>query len=226
MAVCTSAEEFVDRLQWDIPRFVLYGLSQYEWLAEPMREELNRGFTFFAIGLNAWAEIPAKDRASVWHVGAITGEALTHAALKLRAEAWARAASRGLQKPAATAVRDRDEPTRVEAAPAQKAESRDEPKANGKGRKRGPKPMLEVALRVAEVVARVAPGGDLRSKLDEICEALDEAEVPSPATWRKNEKRKYRSWSDCFEPEIAVKAIEYRLELARQQKKAASETLS
>jgi hypothetical protein len=40
-----------------------------------------------------------------------------------------------------------------------------------KGRKRGPKPDYETAGRVAEVIARVAPDGDSRSMLDEVCDA-------------------------------------------------------
>jgi hypothetical protein len=92
MAVCASVEEFEAGLHSDIARFVRYGISQYRWLAEPMRKELDSGFTFLVTRANPWAAIPETERASVWHVGAITGEALTHAALKLRAEAWARAA--------------------------------------------------------------------------------------------------------------------------------------
>ena len=61
-----------------------------------MRKELETGFALFVMRANPWAEIPEDERASVWHVGAITGEALTHAALKLRAEAWKRAADRRL----------------------------------------------------------------------------------------------------------------------------------
>ena len=69
---------------------------------------------------NPWAEIPEKDRASVWHVGAITGEALTHAALKLRAEAWTRAAEGGFPeaKQAGAAEPSGNEPTRTETGPA------------------------------------------------------------------------------------------------------------
>ena len=98
MAVCASVEEFEAELHSDIARFVRYGLSQYRWLADPMRKELEAGFALFVMRANPWAEIPEKDRASVWHVGAITGEALTHAALKLRAEGWTRAAGGGFPK--------------------------------------------------------------------------------------------------------------------------------
>lgn len=98
MAVCASAEEFEVELYSDIARFVRYGLSQYGWLADPMLQELDTGFTFFVMRVNPWAEIPENDRASASHVGTTTGEALSHAALKLRAEAWARAAKGGFPK--------------------------------------------------------------------------------------------------------------------------------
>ena len=74
----------------------------------PMRQELDKGFALFVMGANLWAEIPEKDRASVWHVGAITGEALSHAALKLRAEAWTRAAEGGFDIPKGTAPKPAD----------------------------------------------------------------------------------------------------------------------
>ena len=39
------------------------------------------------------AKVPDRDRETIWHVGAITAEALCHAALKWQAEAWKRAAA-------------------------------------------------------------------------------------------------------------------------------------
>jgi hypothetical protein len=221
MAVCASVEEFETGLRWHITRFVHYGLSQYQWLASPMRGELKQGFTFFLQGTDPWADIPEKDRASVWHVGAITGEALTHAAVKLRAEALSRAASRGAQKPAMTT--NPDELTRVEAK-AENAPNVNGPNATGEGRKRGPRPDPETAVRVAEIVTRVAPDGDWRSKLDDVCGALDEEKIPCPKRWRKN--RDYRCWGDWLERDIVVKAVEYRLQIAKQLKKGTSGTLS
>jgi len=53
-------------------------------------------------------------------------------------------------------------------------------------RKRGPKPDYETALLVAGIVARVAPDGDWRSRVDDVCDALDDEQVPVPATWRRN----------------------------------------
>jgi hypothetical protein len=93
-----------------------------------------------------------------------------------------------------------------------------------KGRKRGPKPDYETASRVAEIVARVAPDGDWRSKRDEICEALDNETIPFPAKWRRD--RRCRCWSDCIEAPIVIKAIEYRLETAKQRSQPTPETLS
>jgi hypothetical protein len=49
-----------------------------------------------------------------------------------------------------------------------------------KGRKHGPRPDYKTASRVAEVVARVAPDGDWRSRLDDVCEALDKEKIPCP----------------------------------------------
>jgi hypothetical protein len=92
------------------------------------------------------------------------------------------------------------------------------------GRKRGPKPDYGTASGVAEIVARIAPDGDWRSKLDDICEALDDEKIPVPTTWRKN--RQYECWSDCLERSICIKAIEYRLEMAKHRKKTAPETLA
>lgn len=108
LAVCGSVEEFEAELRSEVAPFVRYGLSQYQWLAEPMRQELDTGFALFVMGANPWVKIPEKDRATVWHVGAITGEALFHAALKLRAEGWKQAADGGF--PQATRP-DGDAPT-------------------------------------------------------------------------------------------------------------------
>jgi hypothetical protein len=225
MAVCVSVEEFEAELRSDIARFARYGLSQYPWLAEPMRQELDRGFALFVMGANPWAKIPEQDRASVWHVGAITGEALSHAALKLRAEGWKHVAEGGFSKANQTGAKEPsgDESTHNDAGPA--ANRTNPAKSDGKGRKRGPKPDHEAASLVADIVAREAPDGDWRSKLDVVCEALDTAEVPYPSRWRKRDKS-CDGWAAYDEKANAVKAIEYRLEIAKQGKKVALETLS
>jgi len=106
----------------------------------------------------------------------------------------------------------------------------------GHGRKRGPKPDYENAKQVYEVVARVAPDGDWRSKLDEvgealyhgvcnasdpkICDASDHEKIQPPLRWRK----KHNHWLNPPDRATMVKAIEYRLEIVR--KKPTSETLA
>jgi len=225
LAVGGSVEEFEAELRSDIARFVLYGLSQHPWLAEPMRQELERGFALFVMGANPWVKIPAKDRASVWHVGAITGEALSHAALKLRAEGWKHAADGGFSKANQTGATEPigDESIHNDAGPA--ANGTNPEKANGKGRRRGPKRDHDAASLVADIVAREVPDGDWRTKLDVVCEALDAAGVPYPTRWRKRDKS-CDGWAAYDEKANAVKAIEYRLKIAKQRKKVASETLS
>src|SRR5262249_5841072 len=93
-----------------------------------------------------------------------------------------------------------------------------------KARKRGPKPDYATASMVAGVVRRVAPG-DWRPKLDDICDALDEAKVPCPRTWH----RRYGGanlWSDYPEKATAIKAIEERLRTARNHPRPTPEILS
>src|SRR6185437_116513 len=49
MAVCDSVDHFEAEMRADIARFVHYGLNQYPWLADAMRQELDTGFTFFVM---------------------------------------------------------------------------------------------------------------------------------------------------------------------------------
>lgn len=225
MTQCASVAEFEADLRADIARFVQFRVGQYQWLGDAMRSELFAGFTFFIMRANPWAGIPETDRASKWYVGAIIGEALSHTALKLIAEATARAAAGGFPEPdqAGSAVPIEEESACTNAGLAVNGANPAE--SDGKGRKRGPKSDHEAASRVAEIVARVAPDGDWRLKLDNICEALDEAQIPFPTRWRKRD-RSCDGWAAYDERANAVKAIEYRLEIARQRKKATPETLS
>jgi hypothetical protein len=86
---------------------------------------------------------------------------------------------------------------------------------------RGPRPDYETALRVAEIVARVAGEGKWRRKLDDICVELDEQAVPRPKPWKK--KRGYSSWFDSLsEPQLAEKAITHHLEMAARRKTTVS----
>jgi hypothetical protein len=111
-----------------------------------------------------------------------------------------------------------------EAAPAAPAAMA---KSNGRGRKRGPKGGYKTASQVAEIVARVAPGGDWKDKLGESCSALDRAELPYPKTWPKRDLPLH-SWEDgaTLEPGLAKKAIEYWLKAAKLRKNPDPETLS
>ena len=94
-------------------------------------------------------------------------------------------------------------------------------------KKRGPKPDHETALRVTEIIKAVAPDGDWKDKLEEICSALDKAELPYPKTWPRRDLP-LNNWEDgaMIEPALAKKAIEHLLKIARQRKKNPPETLS
>ena len=90
--------------------------------------------------------------------------------------------------------------------------------------KRGPKPDYETATRVDAIVRNVAPDGDWRPKLDEVCEALDQDGIPCPPRWRGRCQTK--CWSDYPEKSTAVKAIEGRPKPAKQKPQPAFETRS
>ncbi len=77
-------------------------------------------------------------------------------------------------------------------------------------RKRGPKPNCALALRIKGIVDRLAEGTDWFSKLDEVCEALDEEEIPVPKAWRN---KRIVTWADsCTDQrDKTLKVIGYRL---------------
>jgi hypothetical protein len=104
MIVCNSVWEFEDALYSKIAAYARYYLSEQSLLADGMRDELDTGFTFFVLRANPWVTIPEEDRATAWHVGAIIGEALGDAALKLLAEAWKRASRDGFEATSAVTV--------------------------------------------------------------------------------------------------------------------------
>jgi hypothetical protein len=99
--------------------------------------------------------------------------------------------------------------------------------AAGTPKKRGPKLDHETALRVTGIVKTVAPDGEWKDKLEEICGAFDKAELPYPKTWPKRDPP-LKSWEDgaACEPGLAKKAIEHLLKVAKQRKKNPPETLS
>ncbi len=81
-------------------------------------------------------------------------------------------------------------------------------------RKRGPEPDYELAAQVAEVVLSVAVDQPWLSKLDDICEMLDDRNIRRPKTWKD---RGYASWCSAAvgERSLVVKAITHHLELDR-----------
>lgn len=180
---CNSAADIESELPAAIGRFVLISLRQYGWLSEAMKSELEIGFDFYTTGANPWAGISDEDKDSRWHVGALTGETLSNMALKFAAEIQARRTENAL--------------------------TAEVPKSSGVARKRGPKPGYESARLVAKIVTRVAPDGDWKSKLPEVCSALRDAEIPEPSRWENT------SWAKQ-EDNLVVKVIRRRLELARK----------
>jgi hypothetical protein len=86
--------------------------------------------------------------------------------------------------------------------------------------RRGPKPDYETALRVAEIVVRVAGEDKWRPKLEDICFELDENAIPRPKTWKM---RGHDDWVDGLsERHLVEKAIAHHLELAARHRKTFS----
>ena len=70
-------------------------------------------------------------------------------------------------------------------------------------RKRGPRDRTERYAEFSEAVGRLAPDGDWRPRLYDICEELDKlGTCPPPSTW-KDERMRQISWSDqlIYDPE-------------------------
>ena len=85
-------------------------------------------------------------------------------------------------------------------------------------RRRGPKPDLESPPKIQSIVLKTA-GQDLwKTRLEDICEALDDEQVPISAKWRREG---VRSWTTA-EPTLAKKKIEYALDMAKRQEKVSS----
>jgi hypothetical protein len=113
---------------------------------------------------------------------------------------------------AKAAAADTDNPIAMEEEAAPPAE---------KIRKRGPQRDYETALRVAEIVARLAPDGNWRARVEDICDELDDAEVRRPKPWKA---KGYPTWYDCCVGErgLVIKAIEHHMELAQEHKRTFS----
>ena len=111
-------------------------------------------------------------------------------------------------------------PNGVETAPAQ-PQPVVTPNSQSACRKRGPTRDYKTAARVAEVIARVAPEGDWRSRLDDVLMALDDEKIPTPKTWEQ--KHGYRNWyaavadSSTRGRHLAVEAIKHHLKRAKEQ---------
>jgi len=60
----------------------------------------------------------------------------------------------------------------------------------------GPKPNVDQARQVFEVVQSVAGEQDWKTNLDEICDAMDTAHIPVPRTWR-NRHPCIQDWTDA-----------------------------
>ena len=107
------------------------------------------------------------------------------------------------------------------------------PNSGSQGRRRGPKPDYDTPARVAEIVRRVAPDGDWRSKIDDVVLALDHGvcHASDPETCDEDHEkiplpRGWSNWANPPDHDTMVKAIEYRLKVAMQRKKATPEILS
>jgi hypothetical protein len=84
--------------------------------------------------------------------------------------------------------------------------------------KPGPQPNYVLAAQVAEVVRSVVGNQAWVPKLDDICEALDDREIPRPKTWKA---RGYLRWytAAVAERSLVVKAITHHLQLSKVNQK-------
>jgi hypothetical protein len=82
--------------------------------------------------------------------------------------------------------------------------------------KPGPPTDYETASRVAQTVAEIVAESNWRSRLDELCDALDDKKIPRPKTWRKRNPP-IGSWADAAttDRDLAKKAIAHHLKIAR-----------
>jgi hypothetical protein len=86
---------------------------------------------------------------------------------------------------------------------------------------RGPKRDFATALKVDEVVRRLAPDGNWRAQLENVCDGLDEAQVRCPKPWKK---KGHGTWYDCMTDArpLVIKAIEHHLERAQEHRETFS----
>ncbi|MBI3356829.1 MAG: TraM recognition domain-containing protein [Nitrospirae bacterium] len=88
-------------------------------------------------------------------------------------------------------------------------------------RKRGPKTDIENHNKVVAIVAGHGEAWTFDEHLIEICEKLDEQQVPVPKTWPSRSDGKSRTWSRAFAnyPHLVVKAIKDRCKAAGESAK-------
>jgi hypothetical protein len=83
-------------------------------------------------------------------------------------------------------------------------------------RKRGPRPDVENHQKVAAIIRRYEDDWILDDNLVEVCEALDQQQVPVPKTWASRADGKSHTWSRGFQnyPTLVIKAIKDRCKAA------------
>jgi hypothetical protein len=86
---------------------------------------------------------------------------------------------------------------------------------------RGPKRDFSTALKVDDVVRRLATDGNWREQLENICDSLDEAKVRCPKPWKK---KGYGTWYDgmTFARPLVIKAIEHHRDRAQEHRETFS----
>ena len=85
-------------------------------------------------------------------------------------------------------------------------------------RKRGPRPDVENHQKVAAIIRRYEDDWILDDNLIEVCEALDQQQVPPPKTWASRSDGKAHTWSRGYQhyPALVIKAIKDRLKAAEE----------
>lgn len=83
--------------------------------------------------------------------------------------------------------------------------------------KSGPTPDRQSAQCVLRIIESVASLANWKAKLEDVCERLDAEAIPFPSTWPKRDFQ-LKGWLDAasLERHLAIKAIEYRLKIAKK----------
>ncbi len=91
-------------------------------------------------------------------------------------------------------------------------------------RKRGPRPDIENQEKVAALIRRYDDDWILDDNLSEVCEALDQQQIPVPKTWAKRSEGHARSWSRALQlyPALVIKAIKDRCKAATNNRRTSA----